>query len=105
MICYIASAGCSNREGINMSDWLSRFMGKPSSAQEAKERLKLVLIHDRTDINADTMEKLKDDLIKTISRHIQINPDSVKITMMHEGREQRLLADIQLKQHERRTIG
>ena len=80
-------------------------MGKTSSAHEAKERLKLVLIHDRTDINPDTMEKLKDDLIKTISRHIQIDPASVKITMMHEGREQRLVADIQLKQHERKISG
>lgn len=88
-----------------MADWLSKFMGKTSSAKEAKERLKLVLIHDRTDINPDTMERLKDDLIKTISRHVQIDPASVKITMMHEGREQRLIADIQLKQHERKISG
>ena len=88
-----------------MADWLSKITGKTSSAHEAKERLKLVLIHDRTDINPDTMEKLKDDLLKAISRHIQIEPDSVKITMMHEGREQRLIADIQLKHHERKTTG
>ena len=88
-----------------MADWLSKIMGRNSSAHEAKERLKLVLIHDRTDINPATMEKLKDDLIKTISRHIQIEPSSVKITMMQDGREQRLVADIQLKQHERKTSG
>ena len=88
-----------------MADWLSKIMGRPSSAHEAKERLKLVLIHDRTDINPDIMEKLKDDLIKTISRHILIDPASVKITMMHEGREQRLVADIQLKQRDRKSSG
>ena len=88
-----------------MADWLSKITGKTSSAHEAKERLKLVLIHDRTDITPDTMEKLKDDLLKTISRHVQIEPDSVKITMLHEGREQRLVADIQLKHHERKTTG
>lgn len=85
-----------------MGDWLSKLTGKTSSADAAKERLKLVLIHDRTDINPDVMEKLKDDLLKTISKHVQIEPESVKITMMHEGREQRLIADIQLKQHDRR---
>jgi cell division topological specificity factor len=88
-----------------MASWLSKLTGRTSSASEAKERLKLVLIHDRTDINPATLEKLKDDLIKTISRHIQIEPDSVKISMMHEGREQRLVADIQLKQHERKSSG
>jgi len=90
---------------MKMSDWLKRITGQPNSADEAKERLKLVLIHDRTDINPDVMEKLKDDLLKTISHHVAIDPDSVKITMMHEGREQRLVADIPLKHYDRTKIG
>jgi cell division topological specificity factor len=77
-----------------MSDWLKRLTNQPNSANEAKERLKLVLIHDRTDINPEVMEELKDDLLKTISNHISIIPEGVTITMLHEGREQRLVADI-----------
>ena len=88
-----------------MADWFSRITGRASSADAAKERLKLVLIHDRTDINPDVMEKLKDELLRVISHHVEIEPNSVKITMMHEGREQRLIADIQLKPHERKRIG
>jgi len=80
-----------------MEDWFSKLTGKSKSAAEAKERLKLVLIHDRTDINPEILEKLKDDLIKAISNHIRIDPSTVTITMMHEGREQRLIADIPLK--------
>ena len=87
-----------------MAYWLSRITGRASSADAAKERLKLVLIHDRTDINPEVIEKLKDDLLRAISHHIEIEPESVKITMMHEGREQRLIADIQLKPHERKRI-
>ena len=75
-----------------MADWFSKFSGKKSSANEAKERLKLVLIHDRTDINPETMDKLKDELLKVISKHVQIEPNAVKITMLHDGREQRLAA-------------
>ena len=88
-----------------MADWLSKITGRPSSADAAKERLKLVLIHDRTDINPDVMEKLKDELLNVISHHVEIEPNSVKISMMHEGREQRLIADIQLKPHDRKRIG
>ncbi len=80
-----------------MTDWFNKITGRASSASEAKERLKLVLIHDRTDINPDVLERLKDDLIKTISNHVRIEPESIKISMMHEGREQRLIADIPLK--------
>lgn len=88
-----------------MADWLKRLSGQTGSADEAKERLKLVLIHDRTDINPETMDELKDDLLKTISQHIAIEPESVKITMLHEGREQRLVADIPLKHFDRSKIG
>ena len=88
-----------------MADWLKRLSGQTGSADEAKERLKLVLIHDRTDINPETMDELKDDLLKTISQHIAIEPESVKITMLHEGREQRLVADIPLKHYDRSKIG
>lgn len=87
-----------------MSDWFKKLTGQPSSANEAKERLKLVLIHDRTDINPEVMEQLKDDLLKTISHHIAIVPESVTITMLHEGREQRLVADIPLKHYDQSKV-
>ena len=79
-----------------MSDWFSKFTGKTKSASEAKERLKLILIHDRTDINATTLEEMKDEILQVISNHVTIDRSKVKITMVHEGREQRLIADIPL---------
>jgi cell division topological specificity factor len=85
-----------------MADWLNKITGRTSSASEAKERLKLVLIHDRTDINPEVLEKLKNDLIQTISNHVSIDPESIRISMMHEGREQRLIADIPLKPYDRK---
>ena len=81
-----------------MSDWFLKFLGKTKSAGEAKERLKLILIHDRTDITATTLDEMKDGILQVISSHVTIDPSKVKITMVHEGREQRLIADIPLKQ-------
>jgi len=80
-----------------MSDWLDKLYGRKKSAAQAKDRLKLVLIHDRTDIQPSTLEEMKDEIIKAISNHISINPNEVKIQMIHDGREQRLIADIPLK--------
>lgn len=81
-----------------MSDWLNRLLGKnPNSANQAKERLKLVLIHDRTDLSAATLETLKDELIAVLSKYIPIDPQAVKIEVNQEGREQRLIADIPIK--------
>jgi cell division topological specificity factor len=75
---------------------------RKKSANSAKERLQLVLIHDRTDLTPAQLESLKDDLIATISRHIEIDPTAVSINVAQDGREQRLVADIPLKSAIRR---
>lgn len=89
-----------------MSSFLNRLFGHDKkSAVQAKERLKLVLIHDRTDLNPGQMAAMKDDLIEVISRYISIDPDAVRIEMSQEGREQRLIADIPLRSTQRRKTG
>jgi cell division topological specificity factor len=70
---------------------------RKKSAYSAKERLQLVLIHDRTDMTPAELESLKDDLIDTISRHVEIDPTGVSINVAQDGRSQRLVADIPLR--------
>jgi len=89
-----------------MSSLWDRITGRDRrSASQAKERLKLVLIHDRTDLSPATMQSLKDDLITVISRHVSIDPEAVRIEMSQEGREQRLIADIPIRPAQRRRAG
>ncbi len=80
-----------------------RFFGKKNSADNAKERLQLVLIHDRTDLTPAELDSLKDDIITTISRHVEIDVHAMRIGVEHDGRSQRLVADIPLKAARRRA--
>ena len=82
--------------------FFNRITGKKKSAQSAKERLQLVLTHDRTDLTPAQLEALKDELLEVISKHIAIDPDAVSISIAREGREQRLVADIPIKNAARR---
>ena len=75
---------------------------KQKSAEKAKERLKLVLIHDRTDLTPTALDELKNELISVISRYVDIDSSKVKINMKQEGRENRLVADIPIKRTGRR---
>lgn len=89
-----------------MSSFIDRLLGRDQrSAQTAKERMKLVLIHDRTDLSAVELAELKDELIGVISRHVEIEPAAVRIEMTQDGRQQRLIADIPLRSVRRRRIG
>ena len=49
-----------------------------------------------------TMEKMKNDIIKAISKYVNIDPEEVMISFNHEGREQRLMADIPIKRGARK---
>jgi len=86
-----------------MSSFLDRVLGRDRhSANQAKERLKLVLIHDRTDLTPGALDMLKDELIAVISRYVDIDTSGVRIGMEHEGREQRLVADIPIRPSRKR---
>ncbi|MDX9863897.1 MAG: cell division topological specificity factor MinE [Anaerolineaceae bacterium] len=75
------------------------------SANAAKERLKLVLIHDRTDLTPKAVDQMKNELMEVISRYIAIDPEAVRIDVTQDGREQRLVADIPIKSSTRRKVG
>ena len=86
-----------------MVDLIDRILGRNrKSAYQAKERLQLVLVHDRTNLTSSALEDLKDELIDVISQHIDIDPAAVNIEMNQEGRQQRLIADIPIKGPKRR---
>ncbi len=84
---------------------MDRLRRKQKSASTAKERLQLVLIHDRTDLSPSVMEDMRDDIIEVISRHIKVDRESVKIKVQQDGREQYLLAEIPIIQTNRRRSG
>lgn len=75
---------------------------KPTSAETAKERLKLVLTHDRSDIPPGVMEIMRDEIIEVIMRHIDVDKESVSLQIARDGRNQSLIADIPIRQKNHR---
>ena len=69
---------------------------RSSSRQVAKERLQLVLVHDRAQISPQMLETLKDEIIAVISKHVAIERGGVEVTLAQNRRESRLQADIPL---------
>ena len=76
--------------------FLDRFFGRqePTSREIAKERLQLVLVHDRVKISPAMLDMMKDELITVISRYVEIEEDGVQVSFTHGRRENRLVADI-----------
>ena len=71
-------------------------LSRRRSAESAKERLQLVLIHDRSGLSPGKLDALKDEIIDAISRHVEIDSEGVEISLTKEREQQRLVADIPL---------
>ena len=81
-----------------MAAFFEKLLGKTKhSADHAKERLHLVLVHDRTDLNPEDLKSLKDRLIDVISDYVEIDAAQTEIQIEIEGREQTLIANIPLR--------
>jgi cell division topological specificity factor len=69
---------------------------QPSSRDTAKQRLQLVLVHDRNQIEPGMLEHIKDEIIAVISKHVEIDPDHVEVSFLRGEHENRLTANIPL---------
>ena len=74
---------------------------KPTPKQVAKDRLKLILIHDRGEIAPDIIEKIREEILGVISKYIDIQIDDVEISVnknVEEGdNSSALVANIPIK--------
>ena len=55
-----------------------------NSKDVAKDRLKLVLIHDRGDFSPEKRELIKKDLIEVLSKYIELDSDNVEISIVNK---------------------
>ncbi|MSS64379.1 cell division topological specificity factor MinE [Velocimicrobium porci] len=81
----------------------SEFFKRKSSSNVAKDRLKLVLVSDRANCSPEIMEQMKNDIIKVISKYVEIDVDGldIKITQTEiegdNGTVPALFANIPIK--------
>ena len=54
---------------------------KEAPRDVAKERLKLVLIHDRSNVSPQFLEMVKSEIIKVIQNYMEIDEDTLDIQL------------------------
>jgi cell division topological specificity factor len=59
------------------------FFRRPSSAPIARERLQIVLAHERglTRGKTDLIAVLQEEILAVVAKHVAIDPDNVQITL------------------------
>ncbi|KEQ05338.1 MULTISPECIES: cell division topological specificity factor MinE [Pseudorhizobium] len=54
---------------------------RTSSAPMARERLQVLLAHERASIGSDLVAILREEILAVIAKHVQVDADRVQVTM------------------------
>ncbi len=79
--------------------WLQKLFGNPpKTAQVAKERLQLIIAHERDGgtSTANFLPDLQRELIAVISKYVNINPDDIRVSLEKQDRYEVLEVKIEL---------
>ncbi|MEJ6462844.1 cell division topological specificity factor MinE [Fusobacterium polymorphum] len=75
-----------------MLGMLSNIFKKENSKEDAKNRLKLVLIQDRAMLPSGVLENMKDDILKVLSKYVEIEKSKLNIEVCPYDEDPRKIA-------------
>ncbi|MGE0282818.1 MAG: cell division topological specificity factor MinE [Rhizobiaceae bacterium] len=76
---------------------LFRSFFRPPSAPSARERLQVLLAHERASVgDSDLVTKLRDEILAVIAKHVQIDSDKVNVKMERGAKVSTLEVDIEV---------
>jgi cell division topological specificity factor len=79
-------------------DFIQKLLGlqKPS-AEMAKERLQLVLAHDRSDLNPELLEQMRREILEVVQRYVEIDLEEGDVSLATEDRVTALVANLPIR--------
>lgn len=80
-----------------MVGFLSKWFKRETSSTIARNRLQVVLMHDRADITPDMMDGLRKDIIAVISKYLEIDEEHIELDLETEKNSVALVANIPVR--------
>jgi cell division topological specificity factor len=75
-----------------------QFFTRSQSAPAARERLQVLLAHERASVGGDSdlVNKLREEILRVISKHMKIDDDKVSVKMERGAKMSTLAVDIEI---------
>ena len=83
---------------MTLRDILNKLLRRQeASANTARERLQLVLAHDRTDLSPDLLDKMRQEILEVVAKYVEIDIEEGAVSLETEDRMTALVANLPIK--------
>ena len=83
---------------MTLRDLINKLLGRQaSSADMARQRLQLVLAHDRSDLNPELLERMRREILEVVSRYVEIDLEEGDVSLATEDRVTALVANLPIR--------
>ena len=83
---------------MTLKEFIDKLLRRqPASAETAKERLQLVLAHDRSDLNPELLEQMRREILEVVARYVEIDLEEGDVSLETEDRVTALVANLPIR--------
>tara|TARA_B100000579_G_scaffold427921_1_gene437251 strand:- start:135 stop:452 length:318 start_codon:yes stop_codon:yes gene_type:complete len=83
---------------MTLRDLINKILRRqPSSANTARERLQLVLAHDRSDLSSEILDKMRQEILEVVAKYVEIDMNEGAVSLETEDRMTALVANLPIK--------